>query len=193
MRSRRKCGRKFKAAIGWFLITVLCAGVTTGLGAQKVSFPGARSGAESPDGRFSIKNSDNDLHDPAHSLTLVDHQNGSVINIYQYERGVDVLWSPASNAFVINDHEGSNVSHPVLFREPWSTNYTDLRAQLIDYLGSANEAKSVLDNHHVYFTAQRWLSNKQILCELTGYGDVDPKGFTKHYVYKLGAGFRPYH
>lgn len=192
MRSKSACGRKFKAAIAWFLLILLCAAITTGLSAQKVSFPGARSDAASPDGRFSIKNSDNDLQDPAHSLTLVDRQNGSVINIYQYERGVDVLWSPASNAFVVNDHEGSNISHPVLFREPWSKDYTDLRKQLIVYLRSANEAKSALDNHHVYFTAQRWLSSKQILCELTGYGDANPKGFTKHYVYKLGAGFRPY-
>jgi hypothetical protein len=159
--------------------------------AQSVSFPGTRSESKSPDGRFVIKNSDSDVEDLAHTLTLVDRRNGSVIKIYQYERGVDILWSPASDAFVINDHEGSNVSHPVLFREPWSTNFTDLREKLIDFLRSRNQAKSALENHHLYFTARRWLSDNEILCQVTGYGDVDPKGFTKHYVYKIDVGFRP--
>ena len=55
MRSKSACGRKFKAAIAWFLLILLCAAITTGLSAQKVSFPGARSDAASPDGRFSSR------------------------------------------------------------------------------------------------------------------------------------------
>ena len=47
--------------------------------------------------------------------------------------------------------------------------------------------KVPLSNHHVYFTAQRWLSDNEILCRVTGYGDADPEGFTKHYVYKIGG------
>lgn len=175
-----------------FLVALLATGIAGGVSAQNISFPGTRSEAKSPNGRFVIKNSDSDLADPAHTLTLIDRGNASEIKIYQYGRGVDVLWSRSSEAFVINDHEGSNVAHPILFREPWSTKYTDLREELVDFLRSRNEAKSVLENHHVYITAQKWLSHNEVLCKVTGYGDVDPNGFTKYYVYKLGVGFGLY-
>ncbi|MGB6482070.1 MAG: hypothetical protein WBE86_01135 [Candidatus Acidiferrales bacterium] len=173
------------------MIALLFAAIASGASAQNVSFPRARSEAKSPDGRLEIKNSDSDVENPVHTLTLIDHRNGSEIKIYRYGRSVDILWSPSSGAFIINDHEGSNVAHPVLFTKPWSTKYTDLREKLIDFLRSRNEAKSVLENDHVYITAQRWLSSNEILCKVTGYGEVDPNGFTKHYVYKIGVGFRP--
>lgn len=188
----RKGIRQFGAANIWLVTALFITVVASGLNAQNVSFPGTRSESKSPDGRFVIKNSDSDVEDPAHNLMLIDTRNGSVITIYKYGRGVDILWSPRSDAFVINDHEGSNVSHPILFRAPWSTNYTDLRDKLIDFLRSSNQAKSALENHHVYFTVQRWLSENEVLCQVTGYGEVDPNGFTRRYVYKLGVGFRSY-
>jgi len=175
----------------WLLTALLSAVIVSALSAQNASFPGAVSESKSPDGRFVIKNTDSDVEDPAHSLSLVDSRKGSLIKLYRYERGVDILWSPGSDAFVINDHEGSNLSHPVLFRKPWTTNYTDLREKLVDFLRSRNQAKSALENHHVYFTALRWLNDNEVLCQVTGYGDADPRGFTKHYVYKIGVGFRP--
>ena len=188
----RKRIRKIRTICRWSLTALLFAGIASGMNAQNVSFPGARSESKSPDGRFVIKNSDSDVEDPAHALTLADGRNGSSIKIYRYGRSVDILWSPTSDSFVINDHEGSNVSHAILFREPWSTKYIDLREKLIDFLRSRNQAKSTLENHHVYFTAQRWLSKNEVLCQVTGYGDVDPNGFTRRYVYKLDEGvFRP--
>ncbi len=183
---------RIKAAAIRFVIAFLFAAVATGLSAQNVSFPGTRSQSKSPDGRFVIKNFDSDTENPAHTLTLIDRRKGSEVKIYQYGRGVDVLWSPNSKAFIISDHEGSDASHPVLFTEPWSTSRTDLREKLIDFLRPRNEAKSVLDNGHVYITAERWLASNKILCKVTGYGDADPKGFTRHYVYELGGSFHSY-
>jgi hypothetical protein len=190
MPSRRR-SRRFGVLKRWLLTALSCLAIASCAVGQSVSFPGTRSETKSPDGHLVIRNSDSDVEDPAHTLTLVDSRNGTVIKIYRYGRGVDVLWSPASDAFVVNDHEGSNVSHPVLFRAPWSTNHTDLREKLIDYLRARKQARSVLENHHVYIAAERWLSDNEVLCQVTGYGDVNPKGFTRHYVYKLDAGFRP--
>ena len=152
---------------------------------HKVSFPGAKS----PDGRFIIRNVDDEKLDPAHTLTLVDASNGSAVKSYSYGRHVDVLWSPSSDAFVVNDYEGSDASRPVLFMSPWKGQPVDLRKKLTDFLRSQGEARSVDGNHHVYFSAKRWLGRDVILCQVTGYGDVDPKGFTKRYVYKLCDGF----
>jgi hypothetical protein len=163
-----------------------------GTNAQKVTFPGAKSETKSPDGRYTIQNADDEKQDPAHTLTLIVTKDGSATKIYSYGRHVEVLWSPTSSAFVVNDYEGSDVSHPVLFTTPWTDRPVDLREKLMDFLRSRGKATSAEENHHVYFSAQRWLSGNEILCQVSGYGDVDPKGFAKLYVYKLGDGFRPY-
>jgi len=191
MRSRQRA-HQFSTANRWILTALFSAAAASGVIAQNLSFPGVRSESKSPDGRFVIKNSDSAGENPVHALTLVDSRNGSVIKIYEYRRHVGVLWSPTSVALVVNDYEGSNASHPVLFSAPWTNEFVDLREKLIGFLRSGRGAKSVLDNHHVYFSAKRWLSGDEILCQVTGYGDVDPKGITAQYVYKIGAGFRPY-
>ena len=172
------------------LLALLSATIAARVSPQNISFPGIRSESKSPDGRFVIKNFDSETEDPAHTLTLLDHRTGTEIKIYRYGRHVDVLWSPNSKAFVINDYEGSNISHPVLFTEPWTLARVDLREKLIDFLRARNEAKSVLGNDHVYITAERWLNSDKLLCKVTGYGAANPKGFTKRYVYEIGVGFR---
>jgi hypothetical protein len=184
--------RQFKAANRWFLTALLSTAIVSGLSAQKISFPGAKSETKSPDGRYTIRNTDDEKQEPSHVLALIDAKDGSTRKVYSYERHVDVLWSPASAAFVVNDYEGSDAAHPVLFTAPWTNQPVELREKLIGFLRSGRGAKSLLDNHHVYFSAQRWLSDDEILCQVTGYGDVDPKGFTAQYVYKIGAGFRPH-
>jgi hypothetical protein len=176
----------------WLFIVFFLATAATGANPQKMSFPGVSSESQSPNGRFVIKNIDSDSEDPAHRLTLIDRRRDSEIKVYRYGRSVDVLWSPNSTAFVINDHEGSDAAHPVLFTQPWSAHFSDLRQKLIDFLRARNEARSVLENDHVYFTAERWLGDDEIVCKLTGYGAANPKGFTKHYVYKIDVGFRSY-
>jgi len=185
--------RQFRAAHRWFLTALLSTVIVGGLSAQRVSFPGAKSETKSPDGRFTIRNTDDEKQEPSHVLALIDAKDGSTRKVYSYERHVDILWSPNSTAFVVNDYEGSDAAHPVLFTAPWTNKPVDLREKLIGFLGSGSGIKSVLDNHHVYFSVQRWLGGGEMLCQVTGYGDVDPKGFTSQYVYKIGSGFRPYH
>ena len=159
---------------------------------QKVTFPRSRSEAKSPNGRYTIRNADDEKQEVAHTLTLIDTRSSSSSQIYSYGRHVDVLWSPTSRAFVVNDYEGSDASRPVLFTIPLADQPLDLREKLTYFLRSQGKAKRVEGNHHVYFTVQRWLNGDKILCQVTGYGDADPKGFTERYVYKLGGGFRPY-
>jgi hypothetical protein len=158
---------------------------------QKISFPGSRSETKSPNGRYVIQNVDSD-QPPAHTLILMDMRNGSTNTVYKYARHVDVLWSPSSDATVINDYEGSNASRPILITLPWTAATTplDLRENLIDFLRSKGESKIILGNDHSYLLAQRWLSSKEILCELRVYGEANPKGAARLYVYTIGEGFK---
>jgi hypothetical protein len=176
----------------WLIGALLWAPMLGAAKGQKVSFPGSRSETKSPDGRYTIQQADDEKQEPAHTLTLIATKDGSATKIYSYGRHVEVLWSPTSSAFVVNDYEGSDVAHPVLFTAPWTDRPVDLREKLVDFLRSRGKGTSVEENHHLYFSAQRWLSINKILCQVSGYGDVNPKGFARHYVYKLGDGFRPY-
>lgn len=174
----------------WLLGLLLCVATLAKANPQKVSFPGSRSESKSPDGHYSVRNFDDENQEPAHTLSLIDTKTRSAIKIYSYGRHVDVLWSPSSDALVINDYEGSDVSHPVLFVAPWKGQPVDLSEKLIEFFRVHGEPKSATKNHHMYFSAQRWLSHDEILCRIDSYGQVDPNGFTSNYIYKLGEGFR---
>ena len=180
------------ARSSWIIGTVLCLVLLAEAVAQEVSFPGIRSEAKSPDGRYLIRNLDDEKRQPAHALVLRT-EDGLQTRFYEYRRHVDVIWSPASDAFVVNDYEGSDAAHPVLFSKPWHMQPVDLREELLKYLNSKGAAKIILDNHHVYLLARRWLSKDEILCRVRGYGDANPNGFSENYIYKVGNGFLETH
>jgi hypothetical protein len=162
--------------------------------AQNASFPGRVAKSKSPDSRYVIENVDYDNRDPAHDLVLLDTKNGSKTTIQSYERGVDVLWSPQSDAFVVNDHEGSDSTRPLLYSLPWTGNKTDLLGKLTDFLRTRHQEQLVLGNDHVYFSVRRWISARELLGRLEAYGEANPhgSGFNGYYVYTVGQGFRLY-
>jgi hypothetical protein len=179
-----------RSGILLFLGTIFTIALILGATGQKASFPGKQSETVSPNGRFKVRNSDYDERIPAPSLTLIDSRSMEEHKLYVYGRHVDVLWSPDSRALVVNDYEGSDFSKAVLIEVPEQSSRIDLWEKLIEFLRSSNAARSALQNHHVYLTAEKWLNSRELLCKLTGYGEVDPKGFTRHYIYQRGAGFR---
>ncbi len=178
-----------------WLVTIVLLSTALVLGAsdKKVSFPGPESEARSPDGRYSIKNM---LYDNAQRayLLFVDRTSGKQHKIHDYARHVEVLWSPASDAFVVNDFEGSDSTRPILYSVPTTGTDTDLLQKLTDFLRARREEKLVLGNGHVYLTVQRWINPEELLCLLQAYGEASPhgSGFEGRYVYKIGDGFRVY-
>jgi hypothetical protein len=161
----------------------------TRLVAQTASFPGVRSETHSPNHQYLVRNEDQGGKEPAHTLIFVDSQSKKETRFYGYGRSVELLWSPLSDAFVINDHQGSDSSKPLLFYVPLQQGPVDLRGRLLDFLREQHDTSSSLNNHHVYFTAVKWLDRRKILCKLTGYGEQDPNGFTKFYVFDTKRGF----
>jgi len=169
---------------------LLGASLLPGAASGPVSFPGPKSETRSPDGRYTVRNLDDPHTQPAHSLTLIDSRSGKQRKIYEYGRHVDVLWSPASNALVINDYGGSDFSRAVLLALPAQESKVNLWDELIRFLRPQRTARGALENDHVYLTVEKWLNGHEFRCKLTGYGQANPKGFTEHYVYEIGAGFR---
>jgi hypothetical protein len=184
-----------------WLVTIVFLGTALVLEAsdKRASFPGPESEARSPDGRYSIKNTFYEHAQRAY-LLFIDRRSGKQHKIRDYARHVEVLWSPASNAFVVNDYEGSDSTRPILYSVPWTTSdkdllqNTDLLQKLTDFLRVRREEKLVLGNGHVYLTVQRWINPEELLCLLQAYGEASPhgSGFEGRYVYKIGDGFRVY-
>lgn len=152
-------------------------------------FPGERSEILSPNRRFILYNIDTENTWPNHALFLKDIKEEKEKKLYAYQRYVEVLWSPQSTALFINDHGGSDYSNSIIFIfEGKKKNKTfDLREELRQNLGNH---KSIFGNHHVYIESVEWLNEDKVKVKISGYGDVDPDGFTLWYEYKIGEGFR---
>jgi len=169
---------------------VVVLGLCLAVPAQRKSFPGATNHTRSPNGRYEIQNVDNQRMEPAHTLLLIDLRSTNRRVLYKYGRHVDLSWSPASDALVINDYEGSNSAKPVLFDLVTGSVGIDLKGEFLRLSGPPEDVRRAVDNHHVYLTAEKWLDDREILCRLSGYGESNPQGFTKRYVYVMGSGFR---
>jgi hypothetical protein len=178
----------------WRLSTLLFLATIAGVNAQGVHFPGSESEAKSPNHQYIIQNLDYEKMEPAHVLVLLDTRSGSKTKIHSYDRHVDILWSPRSDAFVINDYEGSDSARPILYSLPWNGKKTDLLETLTVFLRRRHEESLVLKNDHVYFSVRRWINSHELLCRLEAYGGASPtgSGFKGQYVYRIGEGFRMY-
>jgi hypothetical protein len=152
--------------LGCFLLAVtsVFTGSFSVVNSQAISFPGTVTSAKSSNGWYTVWNRDDENRQPPHLLILTDVQNKSNERLlYSYGPHVSVLWSPKSDALIVNDYEGSDASRPVLFQAPWSGQSVDSSAELVEFLRSQKAAKSVEQNDHVYFSAKRWLSGDEIL------------------------------
>jgi hypothetical protein len=178
-----------------FLCVILSLGIVPCAHAQAIHFPNAGSQTISPDHRYVIRNVDHESSEPAHDLVLIDKRSGTETKIHSYDRHVDILWSPRSDAFTINDYEGSDSAKPLLCALPWTNRKADLLGDLTEFLRRQHKEDLVLKNDHVYFTVRRWVNSRELLCRLEAYGQASPRGsgFQGLYIYRIGQGFRSYH
>lgn len=158
----------------------------------KIQFPGSSSQLISPNGRYVLVNVDSEgpamtsyLSDN-HSLYLLDLKSTKVEKVRSYGRKVEALWSPQSLALLINDYEGSNSTRAIVYLVD-KGKYFDVKDELRRRLGSN---RSIFGNHHVHIVGTDWLAENKLQVKITGYGDVDPAGFTLWYEYTVGHGFR---
>jgi hypothetical protein len=176
------------------LCAIVSLAIITSVSAQIAQFPGTKSETKSPNGRYAIQNRDSENVEPTHTLFLLDKQDGSKTLIHSYGRNVEILWSPKSDAFVVNDNEGSNSARPLLYSLPWNDTKIDLLESLTVFLRGRHQENLIVGNDHVYLLARRWINSTEILCRLEAYGEASPSGsgFKRYYLYKIGDGFRPY-
>jgi hypothetical protein len=90
----------------------------------------------------------------------------------------------------VNDYAGSDFSKVLIFSAEQDSPPDDVGAQLLHSLQESPDRKSLTDNHHVYFAASSWEGDESVRLKVWGYGQVDPKGFSRWYQYTLGGSFQ---
>jgi len=151
-----------------------------------VSFP-QQSQVPSPDSRYSIIREEN-RSEPFHTAILEDRVLRTRRKLFDYDRGIDLIWNPDSKSFAVTDYEGSDYSRcRIIFADQ-----TAPTIQVWDKLVAAltkSERKSLLENHHVYISAVRWVGAGTLKVKVWGYGEVNPSGFTRFYGYDKNGNF----
>ncbi len=150
-------------------------------GAGATKFPGATATITSPSGRLVIRNVDSDA-EPHHTLYLKDGS-GAERKLLSYDRHVSVLWAPNERAVVVNDFAGSDYSVCRLFLVESGREIEVSEAITTKYGGDG----TVFANHHVYFEGVGWQGPETLKVKVWGYGDRDPKGFSRFFTYRLDA------
>ena len=170
-------------------VSANAGGALTGHEDQAVRFPSATNKTKSPNGSYMLVNVDHpdeiDADGDWHSIFLVDAKTGGKTLFYKYGRGVDVVWSPDSNAVVVNDYWGSNVSRSVLFALNRSNQRVDIGEMLMKSNRPQREKESIETADHVYASVVKWLNKKTVVFKIYGYNGVDPNGFTLIYAYDV--------
>jgi hypothetical protein len=153
------------------------------------AFPSATNELKSRDGRYLMTNVDHpdqiDADGNWHSIFLTDRRTGVKKLFYSYDRGVDIKWSPSSDAVVVNDYFGSSMSRSILFVLPPKPRRIDIGEQLSKSDRPRREKLSVSSADHVYPRVLRWIDSDHIILKITGYNGIDQNGFTIEYSYDI--------
>ncbi len=156
-----------------------------------VTFPRAgQNKLASPDGRYLVENVDGSpprqgdrvLKD-WHTIYLIDTKGNARKTLYRYGRWLNILWSPSSGAFVVNDFYVSDDSHCILFILKPKLVRIDLVETLAKSLKPGTLQDLVTGGYPVFKFAVKWRHAESLLLKVTGFGDVDETGFHHPFVY----------
>jgi hypothetical protein len=105
-----------------------------------------------------------------HVLWLKTISTGARTRLLEFDRSVDVLWSPTGRALAVTDHAGSNDSMLWVF-----TGSTLMRAISVDerLRSSLGRLPAIYNNGHRYFEAVRWMAPEVLKFRVRAY-DSDP-------------------
>ena len=174
-----------------FVSLIMCATVAAAVAAQGPDvrrFPEQSADLVSP-------RRDKSLHWEApgngrerHTVYLIDQATKKSIEVLSFSRHVSVGWAPTGRAFFATDFAGSDASRCLVFL---LGNDSPEKRDLSEGLRiSGLVPPKTWSNHHVFCEVLRWVDGDQLSIRLHGYGDADPRGFSKRYRYSLKGTFR---
>ncbi|MFN8658051.1 MAG: class I SAM-dependent methyltransferase [Candidatus Obscuribacterales bacterium] len=176
-------------SIGWrviasmicaMFIAVFASSSTSAVGFSQ-NFPGDASEIVSPNGLFTVRNINESLgrnipskkyFDPKqldnHQLVLTKKGSKAGTPVFTYQRNVDVIWSPDSTAFIVNDFMGSNLAFPYLLQIKDPTHPVEFADRFVDAVTDKNDKRNLTKSDHVYIKVTKWLSPQSV--EIKAFG-----------------------
>ena|SRR6266851_3869392 len=139
-----------------------------------ILFPETRHTSIDPSHRYEVSWREATNEQP-HQLTFRKIPAGSKTLVRNFDRSVEVLWSPSGNSFLVTDHEGSDSSRVYVYNSSVPNTPHELRAEL-----PTSVARALAESHHAYLPASKWLDDSAVLLRAHGYGDTQRRGFDVH-------------
>jgi hypothetical protein len=97
--------------------------------------------------------------------------------VHDFERSLDISWSPDSRHFFVNDASGSTDTQGYLY-DPVTLKATAL-ADLV--IAADPNAEKYLGAGHSYLEANRWINSRELAVTLWGHFDEERIGFEIRY------------
>ncbi len=152
-----------------------------------IRYPESQRTYPSPGGRYELYNVDPKGNEQLHALFLRKGAHKPDIRLYSYLRNVSALWSPTGSNLVVNDYGGSDFSNCLIYVLDKGLEPIDIESELRKKMLTERD---IFENHHVYIECGRWLESSRVKVKISGYGEIDRRGFTIWLEYKLGDGLK---
>ena len=165
--------------------------------ARSITFPGPASELTSPNGLYTIKNVDQPVgngNEWNHNLFFKKkgQRKESILNPNNrvlsdapgecsYNRSAEILWSPNSNAFALNDWMGSNVASAYLYHVRDLSHPIDLADKVYDALKDKRDQSAIANSDHVYTFANKWIGPTVLEIKEAGHGSGIAFTFYYHF------------
>jgi hypothetical protein len=138
----------------------------------------------SPNGFYAVQTVDRKIVGqgyPQHQLFFTERRGRKKVplKLYStgtnsYQRSVSVLWSPASDLFVVNDWWGSNRADSYLYRVSDLQHPTNIGKRLREIIKDENVLQKMNSGFHTYILVTKWLSKSRL--EILVAGDYPISG-----------------
>ena len=143
-----------------------------------VGFPD-HSRVYSPNGRYALINVNNN-EEPYHTVFLENRRLKTRRMLFQYRRGVDVLWNPDSESFALTDYGGSDFAHCSVVFVDEKIETIPVLEQLLKRL-SVRDQKDIQRNDHLYVQAVQWINLDVLRIKIWGHDSESRTGFERFY------------
>jgi hypothetical protein len=152
---------------------------------DKVTFPGSRRSLVDPSKRFSIECAKSaDTSRRQFSLVFHDLKKGEQQNLLQFERSVEVDWSPDGNALAMTELVDRNITEIFIFTPDHPLTLLNVNNEI---LAATKELRSHAPFLFLYFRAIRWKNSKTLYVQVRGRGEEEAAEFGRCYDYVISG------
>ncbi len=148
--------------------------------ADTTRFPDGANAAIAPNQALRLYSVDHEDAEPNHTLLLTVSATQATEKVLDFDRYVEVAWSPNSQAFFVTDYAGSDQANCFVFKFP-PLSRMDVTPRLLQL----SPEKNLFKNHHLYIKCTRWKDARHVEVDVSGYGDQHPRGFKRHYILEI--------